>query len=74
MLYLIDGKYYMLRTREYVKVDVDLIDGELNIKPDRTHVIEANDGVKATGVLIDDVIKGLKKPSPSNYEYNKHDR
>lgn len=60
MLYLIDNKYYMLRNREYVKVDVELLDGELSIKPNRSDVIEVNDGVKAKSVLIDKIIEDLK--------------
>lgn len=60
MLYLIDNEYYMLRNREYVKVDIDLKNGELSIKPNRQYVVEANNDVKARGVLIEDIIKSLK--------------
>lgn len=60
MLYLKDDKYYMLRNREYVKVDVELSNGELSIKPDRSDVIEANDNVKVKSIKIEDVINTLK--------------
>lgn len=73
MLYVIDGKYYMLRNREYVKVDTELKGNELSIKPDRNNVIEANDSVKAKGVLIDEVIKKMKT-SLSDNSKNKYDR
>lgn len=73
MLYLIDGKYYMLRNREYVKVDTELKGNELSIKPDRQNVIEANDSVKAKGVLIDEIIKKMKT-SLSDVSKNKYDR
>ena len=73
MLYLIDGKYYMLRNREYVKVDTELKGNELSIKPDRQNVIEANDSVKAKGVLIDEIIKKMKT-SLSDASKNKYDR
>lgn len=73
MLYVIDGKYYMLRNREYVKVDTELKGNELSIKPDRNNVIEANDSVKAKGVLIDEVIKKMKT-SLSDNSRNKYDR
>jgi len=73
MLYVIDGKYYMLRNREYVKVDTELKGNELSIKPDRKSVIEANESVKARGVLIDDIIKE-KRTTLSDNSRNKYDR
>jgi len=75
MLYLINNNYYMLRNREYVKVNVELKSGELSIKPDRNDTIEANDSINARGVLIEDVIKEMqKKPKSTSYERNKFDR
>lgn len=66
MLYQKDGKYYMLRNREYIEVEVTLKDNELNIKPSKNRdVIEKNDNVKIKGVLIDEVIKELQKPKSS---------
>ena len=47
MLYKINGEYYMLRNREYIKVDIKLEDNNLIIKPDRTNVIEDNGNIKA---------------------------
>lgn len=77
MLYLINDKYYMLRNREYVKVDVKLRDSELIIKPDRSDVIEVNDNVKAKGVLVDNIIKDLQNKESShnrdNSRKNKYD-
>lgn len=73
MLYVIDGKYYMLRNREYVKVDTELKGNELSIKPDRKSVIEANESIKARGVLIDDIIKE-KRTILSDNSRNKYDR
>lgn len=77
MLYLINDKYYMLRNREYVKVDVRLRDSELIIKPDRSDVIEVNDNVKAKGVLVDNIIKDLQNKESShnkdNSRKNKYD-
>lgn len=77
MLYLINDKYYMLRNREYVKVDVKLQDSELIIKPDRSDVIEVNDNVKAKGVLVDNIIKDLQNKESShnrdNSRKNKYD-
>ena len=73
MLYVIDGKYYMLRNREYVKVNTELKGNELSIKPDRKSVIEANESIKARGVLIDDIIKE-KKTILSDNSRNKYDR
>lgn len=77
MLYLINDKYYMLRNREYVKVDVKLQDSELSIKPDRSDVIEVNDNVKAKGVLVDNIIKDLQNRESShdrdNTRKNKYD-
>ena len=70
MLYRINNKYYMLRNREYVKVDLKLDNNELSIKPDRNNVIEANENIKVENVLIDDVIKELKKESSSLSSYN----
>lgn len=66
MLYIINGKYYMLRNREYVAVDVKLADNELVIKPDRENVIERTDDLKVRNILIDDVIKKLKKQDFKN--------
>ena len=67
MLYKINNKYYMLRNREYVEVDIELKDNEFNIKPKRENVIEVSDNVKAKGVLIDKIIEELKKNNkPSN--------
>lgn len=75
MLYLINNDYYMFRNREYVKVDIELKNNELSIKPNRKEVIEANDNVKAKGVLIDKIIKDLKsKESSPSYERSKFDR
>ena len=74
MLYLIDNEYYMLRNREYVKVDVELKAGELNIKPNRKYVVEANSDVKAHGILIDDVITLLRNKKPSNNDSNDTNR
>ena len=66
MLYQKDGKYYMLRNREYIEVEVTLKDNELNIKPSKNRdVIEKNDNIKIKGVLIDEVIKELQKPKSS---------
>ena len=73
MLYVIDGKYYMLRNREYVKVNTELKGNELSIKPDRKSVIEANESIKARGVLIYDIIKE-KKTILSDNSRNKYDR
>ena len=72
MLYLINDKYYMLRNREYVKVDVKLQDSELIIKPDRSDVIEVNDNVKAKGVLVDNIIKDLQNKESSHNRDNSH--
>lgn len=66
MLYIINGKYYMLRNREYVAVDVKLADNELVIKPDRENVIERTNDLKVRNILIDDVIKKLKKQDFKN--------
>ena len=66
MLYQKDGKYYMLRNREYIEVEVTLKDNELNIKPSKNRNVIENDGnVKVKGVLINDVIKELQKPKSS---------
>lgn len=71
MLYLINGKYYMLRNREYVQVELTLSNGELSIKPNRKQVIETNDKIKPKGVLIEKIIEDLKKPSNSeSKKYN----
>lgn len=61
MLYIINGKYYMLRNREYVSVDVKLSDNAIDIKPNRDSVIEPTNEIKVKSVSIDDVIKKLKK-------------
>lgn len=78
MLYVINGKYYMLRNREYVKVDLKLDDNELSIKPDRTDVIEKNNDIKVKKVLIDDIIRELKNGKSSlsrdSENRNKYDR
>lgn len=66
MLYIINGKYYMLRNGEYVAVDVKLTDNELVIKPDRENVIERTNDLKVRNILIDDVIKKLKKQDFKN--------
>ena len=63
MLYIINGKYYMLRNREYVQVDVELKNNELSIKPNRGYDIEINDNVKAKSILTDELIKNLKEDS-----------
>lgn len=65
MLYKINGKYYMLRNREYVEVDIKLENNELNIKPKRENVIE-NNNIVAKGILIEQIIKDLSK----NEEHN----
>lgn len=65
MLYKINGKYYMLRNREYVEVDVKLENNELNIKPKRENVIE-NNNIVTKGILIEQIIKDLSK----NKEHN----
>ena len=70
MLYLINNEYYMLRNREYVKVDIELKNGELNIKPNRQYVIEANGDVKAHGVLIDNIIKELQDKKSTEVSEN----
>lgn len=78
MLYVINGKYYMLRNREYVKVDLKLDDNELSIKPDRTDVIEKNNDIKVKKVLIDDIVRELKNGKSSlsrdSENRNKYDR
>lgn len=66
MLYLINGKYYMLRNREYVNVATELKDNELSIKPNRKDTIEANKDLKPRGILIDDVIKKLRDEEDKN--------
>lgn len=76
MLYIINGKYYMLRNREYVAVNVKLTDNELSITPDRKDVIEYTKDLKVRHILIDDVIKKLKKEgfkkesTETNKKYN----
>ncbi len=76
MLYIINGKYYMLRNREYVAVNVKLTDNELSITPDRKDVIEYTKNLKVRHILIDDVIKKLKKEgfkkesTETNKKYN----
>lgn len=77
MLYKINGEYYMLRNREYIKVDIKLEDNNLIIKPDRTNVIEDNGNIKAKGVLIDTIGEELKKSKQSLDTFerkNKYDR
>lgn len=66
MLYKIDGKYYMLRNREYVEVDVSLENNEFNVRPKRENVIEKNDNIKARGIVINDVIEELKRKQSTN--------
>lgn len=73
MLYLIDGKYYMLRNREYVLVDVELTGNEFSIKPNRDNVIEMDDKVKAKPVLMEEVIKKKKASSNSKQKNNKYE-
>lgn len=76
MLYIINGKYYMLRNREYVAVNVKLTDNELSIAPDRKDVIEYTKDLKVRHILIDDIIKKLKKEgfkkesTETNKKYN----
>lgn len=68
MLFKIGDKYYMLRNREYVEVDIELKDNELNITPKRENVIEVNNNIKARGISIEKMIEDLKnkdKPSDS---------
>ena len=66
MLYQINGKYYMLRNREYIEVDVSLKDNELNIKPSKDrNILENNNKNNVKGILIDDIIKQLQKPKSS---------
>lgn len=73
MLYIIDGKYYMLRNREYVQADVELNNNEIHIKPNRNNTIETNSNIKVTSISIEDVIKKLKKEDSSNdSKNNKH--
>ena len=67
MLYLIKDKYYMLRNREYVQVDITLEGNEFSIKPNREHVIELNSNVKAKEVLVDKVMEEFKKKNQSNH-------
>lgn len=77
MLYKINGEYYMLRNREYIKVDIKLEDNNLIIKPDRTNVIEDNGNVKAKGILIDAIGEELKKSKQNLDTFerkNKYDR
>jgi hypothetical protein len=71
MLYKINDKYYMLRNREYVEVDIELKDNEFNVKPKRENVIEVNDNVKAKGILIDKIIEDLKKNGKNSDSDNK---
>jgi len=74
MLYLIKDNYYMLRNREYVRVDVELKEGQLIIKPDRRYVIENNDNVHVKGIMIDDIVKELQKKIKSTTYDRKYDR
>lgn len=67
MLYLIKDKYYMLRNREYVQVDITLNGNEFSIKPNRKNVIEANSNVEAKEVLIDKVMEELRKKDKTNH-------
>lgn len=71
MLYKINDKYYMLRNREYIEVDIELKDNEFNVKPKRENVIEVNDSVKAKGILIDKIIEDLKKNGKNSDSDNK---
>lgn len=71
MLYKINDKYYMLRNREYIEVDIELKDNEFNVKPKRENVIEVNDNVKAKGILIDKIIEDLKKNGKNSDSDNK---
>lgn len=70
MLYKINDKYYMLRNREYVEVDIELKDNEFNVKPKRENVIEVNDNVKAKGILINKLIEDLKKKGKNSNSDN----
>lgn len=72
MLYKINGKYYMLRNREYVEVDIKLENNELNITPKRENVIENNTGVVAHGILIEKIIEDLKKKESSKNTKHKN--
>ena len=74
MLYKIGEKYYMLRNREYIEVDIKLENNEFSVTPKREHIIENNDNVQAYGILINDLIETLKKKEDSNTKRkNKYD-
>ena len=72
MLYIINGKYYMLRNREYVSVNVELKNNELSIAPNRNDTIELSDNIKFKSISIEDVIKKLQiKEQEEDSKYKK---
>lgn len=73
MLYVINKRYYIKVGRKFILVNITYNNGDIQLKADKSSIIEDNGNVKYTTQVVDDEFKKKFKPEPvmRSYEIRK---
>ena len=62
MLYVINKRYYIKVGRKFILVNITYNNGDIQLKADKSSIIEDNGNVKYTTQVVDDEFKKKFKP------------
>ena len=69
MLYVINKRYYIKVGRKFILVNITYNNGDIQLKADKSSIIEDNGNVKYTMQVVDDEFKKKFKPEPVMRSY-----
>ena len=69
MLYVINKRYYIKVGRKFILVNITYNTGDIQLKADKSSIIEDNGNVKYTTQVVDDEFKKKFKPEPVMRSY-----
>ena len=69
MLYVINKRYYIKVGRKFILVNITYNNGDIQLKADKSSIIEDNGNVKYTTQVVDDEFKKKFKPEPAMRSY-----
>lgn len=62
MLYVINKRYYIKVGRKFILVNITYNNGDIQLKADKSSIIEDNGNIKYTTQVVDDEFKKKFKP------------
>lgn len=69
MLYVINKRYYIKVGRKFILVNITYNNGDIQLKADKSSIIEDNGNVKYTTQIVDEAFKKKFKPEPVMRSY-----